>query len=77
MNAITYPQLNSVSLELDNLNRLALDELVEQNPVHATELEIFRRDTFVPKVLRWYRMNDELDWIWSKPAGYSGDYHTI
>jgi len=55
----------------------ALIEMVEQNPVQASELEVFRRDTFVPKVLRWYRMNDELDRIWSKPAGYSGDYHTI
>src|SRR5262245_28370622 len=55
----------------------AVIELLEQNPVHASELEIFRRDTFVPKVLRWYRMNDELDRIWNKPAGYSGDYHTI
>ena len=54
-----------------------LIERVEQDPVHAGELEVFRRDTFVPKVLRWYRMNDELDRIWNKPAGYSGDYHTI
>src|SRR4029078_7626890 len=52
-------------------------ELLEQNPVHASELEVFRRHTFVPKVLRWYRTNDELDRIWNKPAGYSGDYHTI
>jgi hypothetical protein len=122
MNAITNAQMNSVSLELDNSNRSALDklqalcgefdtlcrsgrrirgsekiflgpleeelwaltrricaliELVEQNPVHASALEVFRRDTFVPKVLRWYRMNYELDRIWNKPAGYSGDYHTI
>jgi SAM-dependent methyltransferase len=52
-------------------------ELIEQDPVHAGELEVFRREVFVPKVLRWYRMNDELDRIWNKPAGYSGDYHTI
>ena len=54
-----------------------LIERVEQNPVHASELEVFRRDTFIPKVLRWYRMNDELDRIWNKPAGYLGYYHTI
>ena len=52
-------------------------ELVQQNSVHPSDLEVFRRDTFVPKVLRWYRMNDELKRIWNKPAGYSGDYRTI
>jgi hypothetical protein len=52
-------------------------ELAWQNSVRASELEIFRRDTFVPKVLRWYRKNTELNRIWNKPAGYSGDYHTI
>ena len=52
-------------------------ELVQQNSVHPSDLAVFRRDTFVPKVLRWYRMNDELKRIWNKPAGYSGDYRTI
>jgi len=52
-------------------------ELVQQNSVHSSELEVFRRETFVPKVLRWYRMNNELNRIWNKPAGYSGDYQTI
>ena len=44
--------------------------------LHELLLE-FQHQHFRPKVLKWYRMNKEFDRLWSKPAGYSGDYHTI
>jgi hypothetical protein len=28
-------------------------------------------------VVRWYRLNSHIDRLWTRPAGYSGDCHTI
>ncbi len=52
-------------------------DVLERVPSLQATLREIRHHHFEPKVLRWYRMNDEFDRFWTKPAGYSGDYHTI
>lgn len=37
----------------------------------------FRAERFEPKVLCWYRTHPVIERLWSKPAGYSGDYQVI
>ncbi len=50
---------------------------LEKIPDLHDQLREFRHKQLQPKVLKWYRMNEEFDRLWTKPAGYSGDYHTI
>jgi hypothetical protein len=37
----------------------------------------FRDEHLHPKVIAWYRRNSHFDRLWTKAAGYSGDYATI
>jgi extracellular factor (EF) 3-hydroxypalmitic acid methyl ester biosynthesis protein len=37
----------------------------------------FRKEHFERKVLKWLRSNSAINNLWTKPAGYSGDYQTI
>ena len=43
----------------------------------ADALHDFRTRHLHPKVIDWYRRNRQFDRLWTKPAGYSGDYATI
>ncbi len=40
-------------------------------------LENFRHGPVAQQVVKWYRTAPDIDRLWTKPAGYSGDYHTI
>lgn len=54
--------------------------LIEQLGRTRTRPELlhnFRTEHFHPKVIRWYRRNPHFDRLWTKPAGYSGDYATV
>lgn len=43
----------------------------------AEELNTFRHTDFARYVLRWFREHDQTARLWSKPAGYAGDFTTI
>jgi hypothetical protein len=51
--------------------------LLEGEPTFQDTLRDFQRHHFQAKVLKWYWMNPEIKRLWTKPAGYSGDYHTV
>ena len=52
-------------------------DVQEKSPDLHDQLREFQIVHFRQKVLRWYRTNQEFDRLWTKPAGYSGDYHTV
>jgi hypothetical protein len=48
-----------------------IDEIGEQT------LDTFRQEAFNASILKWCRLNPAIDCLWTKPAGYSGDFNTI
>ena len=62
-----------------SLARLICGELrrLERQGDCAEWLEAFRCGAFAQQVVKWYRTSPDIDRLWTKPAGYSGDYYTI
>jgi len=70
-------QLKRVSDSLWALSRRICQEVELVGEGDGERLERLRHDVFLPCVLKWYRRHPAIDRLWTKPAGYSGDWQTI
>jgi hypothetical protein len=66
----------------DRLWGLTGDICAEVGRLTATDgledrLTAYREEEFHRKFVRWYRTSPDFDRLWTKPAGYPGDYRTI
>lgn len=58
---------NFICVEVDRL----------ESAGHSEAVATVKEGVFASRVLKWYRGNPHVDRLWTKPAGYSGDDHTV